>query len=253
MFMHTNFVWSGEHNQLPEHQYVLFALPGVGNVGKLLIDSLNDACDSEEILKLQHPDLPPHATMKDGILTPPHLYLNKLRLPNNQILLTLSGEIQPLVPRGQYEMAEDILNFLRENNTQRLILLAGLSSDAGCEKIHVVVADHETKKKLNDDGIIVSETQPEGGVIGMCGLLGSLAPSRGVSSVTVIAETFGTSVDTVAAERLRLSLINYFGFELPITLDRTEELAKEIMENYSEGPGALISKELMMPDDSFYQ
>ena len=132
-------------------------------------------------------------------------------------------------------------------------MLAGLSSDAGCDKIHVVVADNETRKKLNGDGINVSENQPEGGVIGMCGLLGSLAPSRGVSSVTVIAETFGTSVDTVAAERLRVSLMNFFGLELPITLDRTEQLAGEILKNYPEGPGALISKELMMPDDSFYQ
>ena len=114
--MHTNFVWNGSNKTLPKHHYVLFALPGVGNVGKLLIDSLNNECNSEEILKLQHPDLPPHATMKNGILTPPHLYLNKLKLPDGQILLTLSGDVQPLVPRGQYEMAEDILNFLRENN-----------------------------------------------------------------------------------------------------------------------------------------
>ena len=28
---------------------------------------------------------------------------------------------------------------------------------------------------------------------------------------------------------------------------------EEILKNYPEGPGALISKELMMPDDSFYQ
>lgn len=251
--MNTHIVWNEEGNKLPDHRYVLFALPGVGNVGKLLIDSLNETCDSKEILKLQHPDLPPHATMNDGILTAPHLHLNQLKLPDGQIILTLCGNVQPLVPRGQYEMAEDILNLLKENNTHRIILLAGLSSDAGCEKIHVVVADKETKNSLEQDGIIVSNKQPEGGVIGLCGLLGSLAPSRGVSSVTVIAETFGTSVDTISAERLRISLMNYFGLELPITLDRTEELAKDLMANYPEGPGALISKELMMPDDSFYQ
>ena len=78
--MHTNFVWNGDYKTLPKHHHVLFALPGVGNVGKLLIDSLNNECDSEEILKLQYPDLPPHATMKDGILTPPLLHLNKLKL-----------------------------------------------------------------------------------------------------------------------------------------------------------------------------
>ncbi|MBJ24272.1 MAG: hypothetical protein CMB64_06335 [Euryarchaeota archaeon] len=252
-FMNTYFDWKTTAKKLPEHECVLFALPGVGNVGKLLIDSLNESCISEEILNLHHPDLPPHATMKNGILTPPHLHLKKLTLPDKKVILTLSGDIQPLVPRGQYEMAEDILNFLNLNDSKKLILLAGLSSDAGCEKIHVVVADEETKKSLFDDGIIVSEKQPDGGVIGLCGLLGSLAPSRNVSSIIVIAETFGTSVDTMAAERLRISLINYFGFELPINLDRTEKLAKDLMANFSEGPGALISKELLMPDDSFYQ
>tara|TARA_B100001123_G_scaffold436307_1_gene566348 strand:- start:218 stop:973 length:756 start_codon:yes stop_codon:yes gene_type:complete len=251
--MNTHIVWNKGMEKLPEHQVVLFALPGVGNVGKLLIDSLNDKENSEEVLRLQHPDLPPHATMKNGLLTPPHLQLNKISLPNNQVILTLCGDVQPLVPRGQYEMAEDILNLLKENKTQRLILLAGLSSDAGCEEIHVVVGDEETKKSLISDGINVSETQPEGGVIGLCGLLGSLASSRGISSVTVIAETFGNSVDTVASERLRVALMNYFGFEFPITLDRTEKLASELMANYSEIPGALVSKELMMTDDSFYQ
>ena len=76
--MNTHIVWNNGKNKLPKHQFVLFALPGVGNVGKLLIDSLNKEGNSEEILKLQHPDLPPHATMKNGILTPPHLHLNKL-------------------------------------------------------------------------------------------------------------------------------------------------------------------------------
>ncbi len=251
--MNTHIAWNNGKNKLPKHQFVLFALPGVGNVGKLLIDSLNKEGNSKEILKLQHPDLPPHATMKKGLLTPPHLHLDELKLSDGKTILTLCGDVQPLVPRGQYEMAEDILNLLKENHTSRLILLAGLSSDAGCEDIHVIAADEETKKSLNDDGIKVSEIQPEGGVIGLCGLLGSLAPSRGISSVTVIAETFGTSVDASASERLRVALMNYFGFNFPITLDRTEELATELMANYSEVPGSLISKDLMMPDDSFYQ
>ena len=52
-FMNTHIVWNNGKNKLPEHKYVLFALPGVGNVGKLLIDSLNKTCNSKEILKLQ--------------------------------------------------------------------------------------------------------------------------------------------------------------------------------------------------------
>ena len=177
--------------------------------------------------------------------------MNKLKLPDGNVVLTICGDVQPVVPRGQYEMAEDILNLLSHNS--KLILLAGLSSDVGCNDVHIVVADEKTKKTLIEDGIKVSKNQPEGGVIGLCGLLGSLAPSRGISSILVIAETFGTSVDTVAAERLRLSLMDFFGLELPITIDRTETLAKTLISNFSEEPGALLSKELMMPDDSFYQ
>ena len=251
--MNTHFDWRVKEKKLPEHECVLFALPGVGNVGKLLIDSLNETYFSEEIMRLYHPDLPPHATMKNGLLMPPHLYLKKLKIPGEKTVLTLCGDVQPLVPRGQYEMAEDILNLLKDNNCKKLILLAGLSSEVGCEKIHVVAADEFTKESLSNEGIIVSEKQPEGGVIGLCGLLGSLAPSKGISSIIVIAETFGTSVDTMAAERLRSSLVNYFGLEMPMHIDRTDKLARDLMENYSEAPGALISKELLMPDDSFYQ
>ena len=251
--MNTYFDWKVNDQVLPEHECILFALPGVGNVGKLLIDTLNESFDSEEIVRLYHPDLPPHAKMVNGLLTPPHLYLKSLKISREKTILTLCGDVQPLVPRGQYEMAEEILKLLSQNNCKKLILLAGLSSDAGCDKIHIVVADESTKDFLNNQGISVSRTQPEGGVIGLCGLLGSLAPSRNIQSVVVIAETFGTSVDTVAAERLRTSLEQYFGINLPVNVDRTEKLARDLIENYSEGPGALVSKELLMPDDSFYQ
>nr|MBC8517474.1 PAC2 family protein [Euryarchaeota archaeon] len=70
----TRIVWYGGAKKLPKHDLMLHAVPGVGNVGKLVTDSLVNTHDSDLVARLLHPDLPPHATLNEnGILTPPSL------------------------------------------------------------------------------------------------------------------------------------------------------------------------------------
>ena len=42
---------------------MLAALPGVGNVGKLIVDSLIEANQAENVLRLLHPAMPPQAKL----------------------------------------------------------------------------------------------------------------------------------------------------------------------------------------------
>ena len=48
---------------LPEHVAMMEAVPGVGNVGKLVIDSLVEKHPSRTIGWILHPDFPPHSTL----------------------------------------------------------------------------------------------------------------------------------------------------------------------------------------------
>ena len=66
--------WKNGVQDLPEKATVLIAFPGVGNMGKVAVDSICTLEDSLEIARLHPVGLPPHAELdEDGLLAPPHL------------------------------------------------------------------------------------------------------------------------------------------------------------------------------------
>ena len=48
--MVTKIVWECELDQAPKHRYTFAAFPGVGNVGKLLVDGLVDGLESRKYI-----------------------------------------------------------------------------------------------------------------------------------------------------------------------------------------------------------
>ncbi len=60
--MSTTIHWEVEKS-LPEHQLMIAAVPGIGNVGKLMVDTLNEQHESSLIARILHPDMPPHSTL----------------------------------------------------------------------------------------------------------------------------------------------------------------------------------------------
>ena len=77
--MNTRFHWI-VGNGLPEHSAILEAVPGVGNVGKIVVDALVEKHPSRTIGWILHPDFPPHSTMKDGLLHPPRIEIHQVLL-----------------------------------------------------------------------------------------------------------------------------------------------------------------------------
>jgi len=226
--MSTTIHWTGKTG-LPEHQLMIAAVPGVGNVGKLVIDTLNEQLDSSMIARVIHPDLPPHSTMEDGLLVPPHLSIHSVPLENGKSVITITGNGQPMTPRGQHEMAETILQLAKDSDTPFVIVLAGLSAKPGEEHIHLTCSATDVQESLNERGISVSSEQPSGGMLGLAGLLVSLSPLHGVSSAAYSAESIGTSIDVVTADRLsqRISADFELGLDLPI--DNTRETAARLL------------------------
>ena len=220
--------WIGTEG-LPEHQLLIVAVPGVGNVGKLVVDTLNEELESHLIGRIIHPDLPPHSVLEDGLLIPPHLSIHSVNLGHSQTVITISGNGQPMTPRGQHETAEAILQLARIHSTPFAVVLAGLSANPGDEQIHLASPSEDTTSELKKRGILVSSEQPSGGMLGLAGLIVSLSPLSGVRAAAYCAETVGTSVDVVTADRLahRLSLDFELGLDLPI--DNTREMAARLL------------------------
>ena len=227
--MKTRFHWIiGEG--IPEHSAILEAVPGVGNVGKLVVDALVEKHPSRTIGWILHPDFPPHATLsKEGLMAPPRLDINSVILPNGKTVITIGGDLQPMTANGQFEVANSILELAKKYNTPQLLVLAGLASGAEDRNIHVICADSKIKKSLERNDIVVSNKQPTSGMIGIAGLLISLSPLHDVPAIGLIAETIGASADVLAADRLASWIEE--GLELPVNLDldTTERTAEKLL------------------------
>jgi proteasome assembly chaperone (PAC2) family protein len=98
---------------------------------------------------------------------------------------------------------------------------------------------------LSSGGATISTDRPEGGVIGLAGLLSSLGPVYGVSSGCIISTSIGNSVDIHSAERMRLALQDWLNVDLPIPISTTEAIAERIEKLMAEHPDSSLGRELL--------
>ena len=221
---------------MPEHAAILEAVPGVGNVGKIVVDSLVDKHPSRTIGWILHPDFPPHSTLDgNGFVSPPRININSILLPDGRTVITVGGPLQPMTAAGQHEVSEAILEMASESDTPQLLVLAGLAAGTDDREIHVICADAEVRKNLEANDIPVSKEHPKAGMIGIAGLLISLSPLYGVPAIGLVAETIGASTDVLAADRLASWIEAGLDLPLDLDLDSTEETARKLMETMEVG------------------
>jgi len=240
-----------EGQGLPKHCTIIEAVPGVGNVGKLVIDGLLSKHPSRTLGWLLHPDFPPHAILNnEGLIRPPRLELSSILLPDGGTVIAISGMMQPMTAAGQFEVSESILRLAADSESTQLLILAGLASGPEERSIHVICSDAKVRSNLESDDITVSRGQPEGGMMGMAGMILSLAPTRGVPAIGIAADTVGTSADVLAADRLAKWIEEAFEIPLDLDLDTTEQTALRLLEaidptgsieDYLGGDGAEVS------------
>ena len=215
-------------DSLPEHVALLEAVPGVGNVGKLVVDGLVEKHPSTLVARILHPDMPPHSTLdKDGLLVPPSMLVHRVMLPDGRYVVTVGGDLQPMTAAGQHEVAETILGMA--TSTPQFQVLAGLATEVEENAIHVICANAKVRSNLKANDIEVSKSQPEAGMIGVAGLLVSLSPIHGVPAVALVADTVGASADVRAADRLARWIEEALGLPLDLDLDTTEETARKLL------------------------
>ena len=229
--MKTRFHWI-VGNGLPEHSAILEAVPGVGNVGKLVVDALVEKHPSRTIGWILHPDFPPHATLShEGLMSPPRLDINSVILPDGKTIITIGGDLQPMTANGQFEVSDSILELAKKYETPQLLVLAGLAAGAEDRNIHVICADAKIRKSLEKNDITVTSEQPSSGMIGIAGLLISLSPLHDVPAIGLVADTIGASADVLAADRLASWIEEGLDLPLKLDLDTTEKTAKTLLEN----------------------
>mgnify|MGYP001216325545 FL=1 len=235
--------WRGNNANLGKHKLVLIALPGVGNIGKASLEALNEINNGEEIARLHHTALPPLATLdEDGLLSPPHLSVKSIESNTKVNILTILGNSQPLEPQFQGMMAREVMEFLKNQGVQTLIVLAGMVDVATRKETFIVPSSSAFRIELESLGADVRRDEPSSGAIGMAALLSSYGPLFGINSACAIATSVGSSGDIHASQRILESLDKWFDLGVALPKDANEKLTaklasmapKKVIDHYSE-------------------
>ena len=202
-------------------------LPGVGNVGKLAAEHLIDEIKAKKFAEVYSNDFPPQVLINDD---------GTIKLVRNELyywkgkdkqLVILVGDYQGLSSRGQYMLAQAILDIVQKYGTKLIFTLGGYGTGIEVEKPRVTgAATHiELVKELKKYGVNFKD-EPGGGIIGASGLLLGLGMLRGMKGACLMGETAGYIVDPNSARQVLGVLTNYLG--LKINFAKLEEKALEV-------------------------
>ncbi len=216
-------------------------LPGIGNVGKIVMDFLVEKTKAKKIMQFYSYDLPNSVFIsQNNLVELPKLEMFYKRI-NNQDFLFLTGDVQPVTERASYEFCEIIANHFKKNKGDHIITLGGIGLNEIPEKPLVYITGNSKKivdsyKSLKMESNIYGVVGP---ILGISGLLLGVSQKKGIPAVSMLAETFGHPIylGLKGAREILKKLNQRFGFKIPF-----DDLEKEIKSMDSQLKGAQTAK-----------
>ena len=204
------------------------ALPGIGHVGKLAADHLIDELGAVKFAEIYSPTFPPQVIVKEeGIIENMfnELYYIKNLGEDNLDIILLVGNTQALSPEGQYLVCQEILDFVRKFEIDRIYTLGGMATGQAVDdpKVYGAATDEANVEILKEAGIEIRSN--DGGIIGASGLFLGLGLRQNIQGACLMGETPGYFIDAESAEAILDKLSFLLNFE--VNTDKLEERAEE--------------------------
>lgn len=216
-----------------EKPILLEGLPGVGNVGKIVVDYLIEEFKAKKIMSFFSYTLPNSVFVKED---------NKVELPKIEIYhkkikgkdyFFLTGDVQPVTEKGSYTFSEKILELMQERNCQKIITLGGigLSDEPKNPTVYCTGNSDEIIKILKKGGANNDLYGLVGPIIGITGLLIGLSEGKGIPSAALLTETKGHPIKLgMKAANKSLEVLNN-SLEMGLDMQDLEEKIKEMRES----------------------
>lgn len=207
-------------------------LPGVGFVGKLVVDHLLEELDTTPIKRVYSEHFPPAVSVDDkGIATLSSLTLHVIQTGDRDLVL-LSGDSQAQGTIGQYRLANKLLDVAESLDISEILTLGGFGTGGQIEDYYVVGAVSEDnadlQTELRDVGVSFERDEVPGNIVGMSGVLLGLGGKRGLRTASLLGITPGYYVDPMSARVVLEILSDLYGFS--VSFDSLDEQAEEIQE-----------------------
>lgn len=208
-------------------------LPGIGNVGKIVVDYIIEELKAEKIMDFFSYCLPNSVFVnEENLVSLPRLELYYAK-QKGQDYLFLSGDVQPATEEGSYSFTELILDIAEKHKCKEIITLGGIGLAEIPVKPDVYCAANDAKfvTKFIKAGAKKEVYGVVGPIMGVSGLLVGLAAQRKINATALLAETLGHPMYLGIKEaKVSIEIISkVYGLKIS-----TKELDKEIKAMESE-------------------
>jgi len=171
-------------------------LPGIGNVGKIVVDFIIEKLKAKKIYEFMSYQFPHSVFVNEkNLVELPKIevYYKKMSGKKHDLLL-LAGDIQPIDEESCYAFTDKILDICMEHKAKEIITLGGIGLQTIPKKPQIFCTGNGNaiiKRYKQDTAINPKLYGIVGPIVGVTGLLLGLAQRRKLPAIAMLAETFG--------------------------------------------------------------
>ncbi|RLE39625.1 hypothetical protein DRJ17_00310 [Candidatus Woesearchaeota archaeon] len=203
-------------------------LPGIGNVGKIVVDFLIEQLKPKKIYDIFSPSFPHSVFVNEkNLVELPSIEMYYLDI-NKRSFLLLTGDVQPTDEVNSYEFVEKVLDVVSELGCKEIITIGGIGLQQPPKKPRIFCTGNNAafirKYKGSADNRLYGVVGP---IIGASGLLLGLGQKRKINAMALLAETFvhPMYLGVDGAQEVLKILDNNFRFKIDL-----KKLTKELKE-----------------------
>ena len=210
--------------------------PGLGTVGKIVIQYLRRQMKAEKLADLYSPHFAYYVLVsKRGSvrLLRNEFYFWKNENGENDLIL-LTGDTQAQTVEGQYEVASSILDYAEKNGVKLIVTIGGYRTEAKDKPQVVAVSTNPEVLKMALEAGAVS-SPPGNPIVGLAGLLLGLSRLRNMDALCLLGETPGYIPDPKAAKSVLDVVAKLLKVEVGLAglekeIDKSELMIKRMRE-----------------------
>jgi len=218
-----------------KNPYVLTSFPGIGLVGTIASAHLITEYKLDSIGYIDAKDLPPVATLLDGVVIPP---IRIYQVEENEMVIIHSDV--PIKEETVYDLAQRIVKWASGINAKRIYSMAGVASFEGKNRVFGAATTSELLDELRGH----VEIFKTGTITGIAGSLLNICVMRRFPGLILLGETYGFNPDPRAAAQIIEALNKIFGMDVGVErLIKEAEFIEAQMQKLAEQTRAQEEKE----------
>jgi uncharacterized protein (TIGR00162 family) len=231
-----------------ENPILIEGLPGIGNVGKIVVDYMVEKLKAKKLYTVYSHYIP-HSVFvnEDNIVEMPKIEIYYKKSKNKRDMLFLVGDTQPIDEPSCFSFCERLLSVISQHHCNEIVTIGGIGLQELPKepKIFVtgnsteIVSKYKTKKLSNE---LYGHVGP---IVGVTGVLLPLAKLRHKDAIALLGETLGHPM-FVGIQTAKL-ILDYFNKKFSLNV-KIKDLECEIHELENELK-AIDEIEMLNPKD----